>query len=361
MIGTTVKLGFDGQSVKTGMASIGKMFGSLGKQMAIGGARRMGEGMVDIWGKLIMALPEAINQTTEWAGELVDLSNQTEVATKDLMELAEAFRMTGMESVDSGKMIGEMRKSLYAASQGPGTERDALHALGFGATDLEGLGPIEQLKALMKAMNDAKASLKPGQLETVSSSIFGSKIGLKTLRIFQDMPAAIAKARENLQGFQNISKEELAIIDDMGDSMGRWSGVKNMLTMDLMRGLLGEGGIKGATGMIDGFYNKMIGLGESFRKLGDSIRVALDAFMTTATKDGIGAAFGDVLTNFGRYIGKGIAESFQGKGASMFLPQIFGGGKSATSMNDGALLQEAETTNDILNRIYREKGAAMFA
>ena len=196
--------------------------------------------------------------------------------------------------------------------------------------------------------------MDPGQLEKTTIALFGQKMGLKGIAIFKDWNAGLAKARENLGSLAETSPETLAMIDDLGDSIGRFAIVKKGLTMRLMEGILGTSGLKGATGMVDAFYNKMLALGDSFRDLGASLRKAFDSFMAIANKDGIGAAIGSVMKQIGIHIGAGIAESFKGKGASMFLPNIFGGGKTAS--NDTPLLQEAETTNELLGRIYREKG-----
>lgn len=355
MIGTTVKLGMDASAVKSGLGSLGHLFGRFGKQIAIGGARQIGAQMTDWVGKLVMALPEAINETMDWAGSLVDLSKQTGMTTKDLMELSEAFRLAGGEGMDAGRMIGTMRKNLYNSSkEESGDVVDALRALGLRGIGLESLGPMEQFEKIMKALNATMGSMDPGQLETITTALFGGKLGLKGIAVFKDWNAGLAKARENLGSLAETSPETLAMIDDLGDSIGRFSTVKKGLTMRLMEGILGTSGLKGATGMVDAFYNKMLALGDSFRDLGATLRKAFDSFMAIANKDGIGAAIGSVMKEIGKYIGEGIAESFKGKGASMFLPNIFGGGKTAS--NDTPLLQEAETTNELLGRIYREKG-----
>lgn len=355
MIGTKLVVGFDGKAVKSGLAGIGGMMGRLGRQIGIGGARQVGAQMTDWVGKLVMAIPEAVSETMDWAGSLVDLSRQTGMATKDLMELSEAFRLAGGESMDAGRMIGTMRKTLYESSkEQEGDVVDALRALGLRGTGLESLGPMEQFQKIMQALNSTMGSMDPGQLEKITTALFGGKMGLKGIAVFKDFSAGIVKARENLGSLAETSPETLAMIDDLGDSIGRFSTVKKGLTLRLMEGLMGSSGLKGATGMVDSFYNKMLSLGNSFRDLGASLRKAFDSFMTIANKDGIGAAIGSVMKEIGKSIGAGIAESFKGKGASMFLPNLFGGGKTAS--NDISMLQEAEATNELLGRIYREKG-----
>lgn len=355
MIGTTVKLGMDANAVKTGLGSLGHLFGRFGRQIAIGGARQVGAQMTDLLGRIVMAIPEAINETMDWAGGLVDLSKQTGMTTKDLMELSEAFRLAGGEGMDAGRMIGTMRKNLYNASkEESGDVVDALRALGLRGIGLESLGPMEQFEKIMKALNATMGQMDPGQLETITTALFGGRLGLKGIAVFKDWNAGLAKARENLGSLAETSPETLAMIDDLGDSIGRFSTIKKGLTMRFMEGLLGRDGIAGASDLVNELYNNMITVGDMFRDVGETLRKAFDSFMTIANKDGIGAAIGSVMKQIGIHIGAGIAESFKGKGASMFLPNIFGGGKTAS--NDTPLLQEAETTNELLGRIYREKG-----
>lgn len=378
MIGSKVTLAFDAHAVKNGLGSLGHLFGRFGKQIAIGGARQIGAQMTDWVGKLVMALPEAISETMDWAGSLVDLSKQTGMTTKDLMELSEAFRLAGGEGMDAGRMIGTMRKNLYSSSkEESGDVVDALRALGLRGIGLESLGPMEQFEKIMKALNATMGSMDPGQLETITTALFGGKLGLKGIAIFKDWNAGLAKARENLGSLAETSPETLAMIDDLGDSIGRFATVKKGLTMRLMEGILGNSGLKGATGMVDAFYNKMLALGDSFRDLGESLRKAFDSFMAIANKDGFGAAFGDLLKKVGYYLGQGIKEGMSSMGVfgtiknaiqkgreirsgetnrmDQFLPGMKPVNDAGRSI-DKAIFGELSDQTSMLERIYREKG-----
>ena len=378
MIGTTVKLGMDASAVKTGLGGLGHLFGRFGKQISIGGARQIGAQMTDWVGKLLMVLPEAISETMDWAGELVDLSKQTGMTTKDLMELSEAFRLAGGEGMDAGRMIGTMRKNLYeASSETEGDKVDALRLLGLRDSDIQSLGPMQQFEKIMKALNATMGSMDPGQLEKTTIALFGQKMGLKGIAIFKDFNAGLGKAKENLGSMANMSPELLAAIDDLGDSIGRFSMVKKGLTVRLMEGILGTSGLIGATGMVDAFYNKMLALGDSFRDLGESLRKAFDSFMAIANKDGFGAAFGDLLKKVGYYLGEGIKEGMSSMGVfgtiknaiqkgreirsgetnrmDQFLPGMKPVNDAARTI-DKAIFGELSDQTSMLERIYREKG-----
>jgi hypothetical protein len=355
MIGTKLVLGFDGNAVKKGMAGIGGMMGRLGRQIAIGGARQVGAQMTDWVGKLVMAIPEAVSETMDWAGSLVDLSRQTAMTTKDLMELSEAFRLAGGEGMDAGRMIGTMRKNLYESSrEQEGDVVDALRALGLRGTGLESLGPMEQFQKIMTALNSTMGSMDPGQLEKITTALFGGKMGLKGIAVFKDFAAGIKQAQGNLNGLQNTSKESLEAVDNLGDSLGRFSTIKKGLMLEFLKGLTGSGDLQSMDQFVNKIFNSTKGLGDAMRSLGEFFREIMDKFMTRIdTEGGFGGALNAILRDLGKTIGEGIREGVGGlKG--MLFPGIPGDGK--TSMNNAPLLHEAETTNELLSRIYREKG-----
>ena len=52
-INTTVKVGFDGTAVKSGLKNIGGMFGKFSKEVGIGATRKVGELGTDLLGKTL--------------------------------------------------------------------------------------------------------------------------------------------------------------------------------------------------------------------------------------------------------------------------------------------------------------------
>lgn len=360
MVGTTFKLAFDAQAVKRGIGSLGGMMKSFGKQVAIGGSREVGVKMTDFLGRMISYLPEAAKETMDWAGELVDLSNQTKASTKDLQLLGEAFRLSGMESVDAGKMIGTMQKSLYAAGTGDQAQQDALAALGLRPSSFSGMDPIERMKLIINQMNKLKDTLKPGQLEDISSTIFGGKIGLKTLRIFENLPATLEEASRNLGTMQNMTKEELAALDNMGDMLGRFEIEKRGLLLSLMEGLFGKN-MSAGTAMINSLAGLIQSLRPTMEKLGGIFRgmlEALPALIDKLAKDGPAKMLGGIFESIGESIGVGIKKSF----TSSFLPSVGGFGKNADSQNNQKpLLNETEKQTVLLEKLVYKNSTAEFA
>lgn len=361
MVGTTFKLGFDGASVKKGLSGLGGMMKGFGKQVAIGGARQIGAGMTDLLGKVITMIPEAAMQTMDWAGELVDLSTQTGATTDDLMALGQAFKMAGMESVDAGKMLGTMQKNLYAAGHGDQAMQDALRGIGLNSGSFQGMDPIARMKKIMNAMDDMKAKLAPGQMEDISTTIFGGKAGFKVLRIFQDLPKALSEARDVLGDLANTSSTTLAAMDNMGDRMlGRFEAVKMLLAKSFMEGAFGEF-MNNGTRMVDNMATIAQQLAPAFKTLGAMIQPMIQGFndiVDTIRKIGMAQFLDETFQSIGESIGRGIKKSMSG---GDMIKGLFGfGGDKSTGMNNGApLLDETKAQTDILQRIYYKNPIAI--
>lgn len=359
MVGTTFKLAFDAQAVKRGIGSLGGMMKSFGKQVAIGGSREVGVKMTDFLGRMISYLPEAAKETLDWAGDLVDLSNQTKTSTKDLQLLGEAFRLSGMESVDAGKMIGTMQKSLYAARTGDQAQQDALAALGLRPSSFEGKDPVERMKLIIEQMNKLKNTLQPGQLEDISSTIFGGKIGLKTLRIFENLPATLEEASRNLGTMQDMTKDELSALDNMGDMLGRFEIEKRGLLLSLMEGLFGKN-MSAGTNMINSLAGLIQSLRPTMEKLGGIFRGMLESLpelIDKLAKDGPAKMLGGAFESIGESIGVGIKKSF----TSSLNP--FSGGKGGNTENQSQkpLLSETEKQTVLLEKLVYKNSTAEFA
>ena len=405
MIGTTFKLGFDAQEVKHGLAKTKGLMSGFGKEIAIGGARQVGAQMTDWIGKLIGMIPNAAKETMDWAGNLVDLSNQTKVSVNDLMALGEAFKISGMESVDAGKMIGEMQKKIYSAAHEDRSAQDAFIGLGLDPSSFEGLDPMKRMELIMSKMNELKDTLQPGQLETISSDIFGAKIGLKTLRIFEDLPGALAESKKMLGDVGNMTKEELSNLDSLGDYMGRFEAAKIKLMSSLLEGLFGKD-MQTGKALIDSIVDSLMGLGPVLQNIGQLIKPIIDFFNGEVKKlgdmgladyfKGVFEGMNGLFESMGESIGVGFKRSIFGGsspagmvkdqmgikegGSSSFLmdmgiggartildpvggiKQLFNTIKDATSPEGSAkLIQETEAQTSILERIYAKNPIAIFS
>ena len=116
-INTTVKVGFDGTAVKSGLKNIGGMFGKFSKEVGIGATRKVGELGTDLLGKTLSFFAETPAMFMDYAGDLKDLSTLTDVSVNKLQILQEAFRLAGVDSIDAGKSIGLLAKAIYEAQQ----------------------------------------------------------------------------------------------------------------------------------------------------------------------------------------------------------------------------------------------------
>jgi hypothetical protein len=360
MVGTTFKLGFDGTSVKKGLAGLGGTMKSFGKQVAIGGARQIGAGMTDLLGKVITMLPEAVMQTMDWAGQLRDLADQTGASTDDLMALGEAFKMAGMESVDAGKMLGTMQKNLYEAGHGDQSVQDALQSLGLNSGSFGNMDPIERMKKIMNAMDEMKAKLAPGQMEDISTTIFGGKAGFKLLRMFHNLPGSLADAKAVLGDLAKTSTSTLESMDNLGDRMlGRFEAVKMLLAKSFMEGAFGEF-MNNGTRMVDNMATIAQQLAPAFRSLGEMIQPMIQAFndiVDTIRKIGMTQFLDETFQSIGESIGKGMKKQLN------LGSMIFGSSdNNSTSMNSsGPLLNETRAQTTILERIYSKNPTAIFA
>lgn len=388
MIGTTVKLGFDGKQVKTGLAGLGNLFKGLGKQIAIGGTRKIGENMTDWVGKLITMIPQAAAETMDWAGALVDMSAQTRVAVKDLMILNTAFQNAGMESVDAGKMISNMQKSIFDASHGDQDKQDVLARLGLSPKSFQGIDPVKRLQMIMSAIRAMDSQLAPGERDKMTESLFGNKIGLKALKIIDVWTESMKESEGLLGDVANTSKETLAYWDQLGDIIAtRFSVSKIRAIGSLFDSFFGKDmstGLATVNNLFDALDNigpKLASVGQFLKPVLDMInRIVLD-IKRMGFRDFFSTAFdslGPLLEKAGASLGIGILKTLKGamapsgstgssgtnnpfmQGFKMLMAP-FTSGMSLSQNGDGRLLSETKQQTEVLNRIYAKNPTAIFA
>jgi len=393
MTSTTLKVGFDGKAVKTGLAGIGTMFSKFGKQIAIGATRRVGEGMTDWVGKLITAIPQAMNETMQWAGSLVDLSAQTRMTVKDLMILNTAFANAGMESVDAGRMISNMQKAIYEAGHGGQNEQNWLSRLGLSPKSFEGMDPIDRLKLLMTKIKEMDAMLAPGERDEMTSAFFGGKMGVQALKIVDNWAASMAEAKAMLGDMTDLSKEQLGYWDQLGDLIAtRFSLSKYRAAGSLLTAIFGKD-MKTGLAAVNNLFDGLDSIGPKLAQVGVFLKPVLDLInqiildiKRMGFKDFFSTAFesmGPALERAGEWIGTGFMKTVRGQmspsggmggagGSSpmgaMILESLktllvpFAGTSGLFTQNDPAkLLMETQEQTDILNRIYAKNPTAIFA
>tara|TARA_R110000868_G_scaffold18475_1_gene81239 strand:+ start:1339 stop:2478 length:1140 start_codon:yes stop_codon:yes gene_type:complete len=378
MIGTTLKLGFDGTSVSKGLKTVSGLLGKFGKEVAIGASRRVGEGVTDLLGKVITAVPQAISETMDWAGELADLGNQTGMATDKLVEFQELLRLTGVDSGSTGKMIFTMAKNVKDAAANGGDLADQLKAIGLSAESLAGLAPDEMFKRITERVGElnkttvtpiefknpfsdkfgtkfVETTEKMENLEQLGSDLFGSKMGYKWIGVAKDFSGSMAQAKNNVSALgQAMSGGMAGKIDQMGDALGRFTNFKrslsSMFVSEVMRAT-GSGGIDKIFNFLD--PEKLRPQVQAFvSMLGRNLEVFLSQDFTKS--------LGDVMKNLGKSFGEGIKESIFGAKnpkSSTFLQKIGGAMIGASAQNTAPLIED---TNSILGDIRKNTTTAYF-
>lgn len=301
-IGTTIKIGFDSTSAKAGLAALRGMFGGAMRglrQVGIGAFRQVGAKATDLLGRVVMAIPEGIKETMDWAGDLNDMSQQTGVSIDRLVLLQEALRLSGAEAADTSRMISTLAANLYEASTEAGPARDALNKLGIYASDLADVPVDRAFEMIGKRVAELGPNLKG--LENIMGDLFGARMGYKLIRFFRDYDGGMKKAQNNVGDFAARIKDSAAGYDDMGDALGRF----NMRWKELL-----SVGLDEAVGMFGKDWIDQAFDWASPEKVRAGIAALKNGFTEFATwaKDG---GFKTMFQDIGKMIGEGIAESLK--------------------------------------------------
>ena len=371
-INTTVKVGFDGTAVKSGLKNIGGMFGKFSKEVGIGATRKVGELGTDLLGKTLSFFAETPAMFMDYAGDLKDLSTLTDVSVNKLQILQEAFRLAGVDSIDAGKSIGLLAKAIYEAQQqvasGEGGDMVTLFdSLKIGIGELSRMKPDEQIERIFAAMRDANMPM--GQQFDVMQKLFG-KGGIRMLQAFRDnFPATMREAESNLASFGKLTKEETDGLEALGDQVGRLPTVKMALFRNLLNGIFGANSGSTAADELKKIFDEIMAGGDSVKKFGASMREQFDYI----SKKGFDQLFKDAkisIGNFATDIGDKIGKSFSAAVDNYFKGTALGSMISKTSTPSATpptVQQQFEKNNpllvpllkmaDMLQRIYREGGA----
>lgn len=341
-IGTTVKVGFDASAVRKGFAGLGGMFAGAMRgfrQVGIGAAREVGSRMTDMLGRVLMAVPDGIRETMDWAGNLTDMSAQTGVAVSKLVLMEEALRLAGASGKDTSMMISRLADNLNEARDATGPARDALNKLGFLAEDFANV-PIDKA---FEMIGKRAASLPKDfrGLEGIMADLFGARMGFKLIRFFRDFDGGMKQAENNVGKFANRLDASAGGYDQMSDALGRfqmrWRETM-AIVIDQLAGTFG-------TDWIDQMFDSL-----SPEKVRQSLVFLREEISGMFKGDGINGMFRGI----GRSIGEGIAESLKGMSAGSLIKGMFMGGPSASTgggADFGRLISQGETQTGLLRQI----------
>jgi hypothetical protein len=324
-IGTTLKVGFDAAAVRKGFAGLGGMFGGVMRgfrQIGIGAARDVGARMTDLLGRVLMAVPQGIKETLDWAGNLTDMSAQTGVAVSKLVLMEEALRLAGAGARDTSMMISRLADNLNEARDSTGPARDALNKLGFLAEDFANV-PVDKA---FEMIGKRAASLPKDfrGLEGIMADLFGARMGFKLIRFFRDFDGGMKQSINNVGPFAARLDSTATGYDKMSDALGRFK----MRWRETMSIVIDETVNMFGDDWVDQMFDFLAP--EKIRSLISNVKDGLKEISS-------GDFWKGMMNDLGRAIGDGIkasiGDTFSLKG---LVPSWMGGGAptSSTGNND---------------------------
>jgi hypothetical protein len=357
MIGTTFKLGFDGSSVSRGLGNLTRGIGKGLGRIGIGAMERVGHKMTDLMGRIVMAVPDAVKETADWAGSLIDMSNATGMSISDLVILEEKFRLAGVSAAESGLVVSKFAKNLKEAASEGGPAADALRSLGFDGQFGVGKTLMESFDQVMERISRMDPAVH--NLEGIMSDLFGAKLGYQMLKLFRDAEAVTKQAENNVKGIaKTMGDGGASKLDKWGEAMGRFENFKRSLISIGMEEFFNVGGGPGGP---DAFFDKFDP--EKLRpKIQEISRMLQNTFTYFREGAGLSGIIKDIGNSIGRSIAEGLNESFQGTPLGKAFKYLGGGGnKSDPSTAQNDLLPELKRANTTLTQIRDESSVARFA
>lgn len=329
-IDTTVKVGFDGTAVKSGLKNIGGMFGNFSKEVGIGAARKVGEFGTDWIGKAIEFLIQGSTAIFDFAGDLKDLSGLTGESAQELMILNEQLRLAGDKSGETGKQLLTFSKALYdsveAAKRG---ERDDVwnifNELGLSLSDLMRMKPAEQINSIFSAMS--AANLPRDKANAYIEKLFGGRGVLKYGKVFADgMAESRLVAINNLGPLLKMTDKYIAGLEAAGDEAGRFKLARMQLSSSFVKGLTGGNTGQIVASSLKGIFDGISKAAEFLERAGAALRNTFEYIGQV----GFGKVFEELKTGFigwaediGARIGQAIKEAIKSLVAGTPLQSMF--------------------------------------
>lgn len=141
-------------------------------------------------------------------GELLDLSNNTGIAVKDLAVLQQQFKLSGKAAEDVGPVMAKMMKGI-----GSGSAAGTIKRLGLDMDELRKKTPTEQFQAIGEAINKLP---DPAQRATAAMEVFG-KSGASLLAVFAD--GSFGQAAQQVGNQADLLNKDAALFDDISDKL----------------------------------------------------------------------------------------------------------------------------------------------
>jgi hypothetical protein len=194
-------------SVITALSSMQSALGGL--QVALGG-------IISTAGATTASI-SGVRDALKFGKELQQLSLRTGDSVRDLVELQQAFKLSGLEADQVGPMVNRLQKAIAGLNDEGKSTSPAFEKLGVSAGSMGKLLPLQQFQLLSAAF--AKIP-DPAQRAALAMALFG-KNGGQMLQLFRD-PEAFAMAEEqsgrlgqrmeeNAESFADLEKRLTAV------------------------------------------------------------------------------------------------------------------------------------------------------
>lgn len=220
MIGTTIKIGFDGNAVKAGFRRI-----SAGYSRMVSGFKRIGRTMLAPFVKLMAvmapilgggAMIYGIKNILDYGGAVSDLANRAGLSAKKIVILNELFRRTGLEGADVATTLQRMGKNIEAGLELPSSEAGkAMEALNITVEDLAGMDLAEQFEFIGKKIAGMQSESEAAR---ASMAIFGRE-GAKLINTFRT-GGGMDMARKSVGGLAINLGRAADQFDHISDALG---------------------------------------------------------------------------------------------------------------------------------------------
>lgn len=344
-IGTSVKVGFDGEAVKRGFGGLKGMFGGIGRNfgrgMAMMGGAMAGRSLVD----LVVKATTGMNALADFAGEAEDTALQTGSTTAEIIKLDRALQLAGA-NVQAGRMLSTLSDNLYDATHGGEELQNVFSSIGLNAYNLAQMRPMEQFMAIGDALKNSNKDLN--ELNNITEKLFGGKMGMQLIKLFKNQDVFDKAASDTGRFADNIeaSQKELG---QFSDQLQRIPYLWKSINLALFKQMGGNGNY--FKKMFDGL-DAAINAGD-FSRIGYLLKAEFAKALEVFTTGDIGQAVGKFFINIGNKIGQGMMESLKGAIPGFGMPSWLGG---KSSNKETAMLQEMRQTNLYLSSIERTNG-----
>ena len=221
MIGSTVKLGFDGTAVQRGFGKVATGFKALGRTVA-----NIGRTMLAPFAKLMAVLApimgaagmaRGIKDIVAYGSAVSDLATRTGLAADQIVVLQELFRRTGLRADNVATVLQRMgRRTFVGLSKGTGEYADALRVLGLTQEDLAGLNLADMFELIAGRMSKLT---NEGRRANVAMALFGDD-GFKLVNTFKNAPAAFDMARKSVGKLGSNLNLMADNFDHISDALG---------------------------------------------------------------------------------------------------------------------------------------------